>query len=153
MDDKVSGGFREQEESGCEDDGGDELDGDRDAVRAGIQSVLGGVVDAGGNHETQGDGELIAGDDGTTNLAGSDLGHVQDDDGRDETDTETSDDTADGEESNGGGSQLESNTDGKDTAASDDGSPTSEPVGEVTGENGAEEGTGGEDGDDERVVG
>jgi hypothetical protein len=73
VDDEVSGGFWEEEESSCEDDGWDELDGDRDAVRAGIQSVLGGIVDAGGNHKTQGDGELITSDNGTTNLAGSDF--------------------------------------------------------------------------------
>jgi hypothetical protein len=153
VDDEVSGGFWEEEESSCEDDGWDELDGDRDAVRAGIQSVLGGIVDAGGNHKTQGDGELITSDNGTTNLAGSDFWHVQDDDGRDETDTETSDDTADGEESNGGGSKLQSNTNRKDTTAKNDGGSTSEPVREITSDNSAKEGTSRQDRDDERVVG
>jgi len=73
VDNEVSWRFWEQEESSCEDDGWDELDGNRDAVRAGIQSVLGCIVDAGSNHETQGDGELITSDNGTTNLAGSDF--------------------------------------------------------------------------------
>jgi len=73
VDNEVSWRFWEQEESSCEDDGWDELDGNRDAVRAGIQSVLGGVVDAGGGHESNGDGKLVASNDGTTNLAGSNL--------------------------------------------------------------------------------
>lgn len=73
VDDEVSWGFWEDEKSSCKDDGGNELDGDRDAVGAGIKSVLGSVVDARGDHETNGDGELISSDNGTANLAGSDF--------------------------------------------------------------------------------
>ena len=73
LDDEVSWGFWEDEEPSRENDGRDELDGDRDAVGARIQSVLGRVVDARGNHEPNGDGELISSNNGTTDLAGSDL--------------------------------------------------------------------------------
>jgi hypothetical protein len=73
LDDEVSWGFWEDEESSREDDGRDELDGDRDTIGARIQSVLGGVVDAGSNHEPNGDGELISSNNGTTDLARSDL--------------------------------------------------------------------------------
>jgi hypothetical protein len=73
VDDEVSWGFWEEEESSCEDDGWDELDGDRDAVGAGVQSVLGSIVDAGGDHETDGDGKLISSNNGASDLAGSDF--------------------------------------------------------------------------------
>jgi hypothetical protein len=87
------------------------LNGDRDTVRASVVTVLGGLVDAGGEEETDGDSELVAGDDGTTNLLGRNLGHVQDDGGGDDTDTETGDGTADDKKGYGGGGDLKDDTD------------------------------------------
>ena len=80
LDDKVSWRFWEQEETSGKDDSWDQLDGNRNSVGATIKAVLGGVVDAGCDHQADGDGELVTSNDSTANLAGSDLGHVQNDD-------------------------------------------------------------------------
>lgn len=150
--DKVAGRFREKEETDGEDDGPEELDSDGNAVRARVVAAVDCVGDNGSQHETDGYGELVAGDDGTTDLLRSDLRHVENVDGRDETDTDTSDQTTNDKERNGGRSDLENDTNGEDTAASNDGKTTTEPVGKSTGDKSTEEGTGREDRDDEGGV-
>ena len=59
------------------------LDGNRDTVATAVGTVLGGVDNARSEQETDGDAELVAGHDSATDLAGGNLGHVQDDDGGD----------------------------------------------------------------------
>lgn len=100
--DEETGGLGEQEQAGTQDQGPQHLDGDGDAVGARVLAVLGGVVNARGQEQTDGDAELVAGDDGTADLAGSDLGHVQDDDGGHEADTESCDQTAGNEQAQAG---------------------------------------------------
>jgi len=65
-----------------------ELDGNGNSVGTGVGPVLGGIDNATGQQQTDGDTELVTRHDSTSNLAGRDLGHVQDDDGRDEPDTD-----------------------------------------------------------------
>ncbi len=60
----------------AEDHGPDELDGDGDAVGARVEAVLGGVDDDGGEHDADGDAELVAGHEGAADLAGA-LGGVR----------------------------------------------------------------------------
>jgi len=148
------GRFGEKGDTATEDESPSELDGDGDTVRTGVETVLGGVHDTGGEEETDGNVELVARDDGTTDLAGSNLGHVENDDGRDESDTETGDKTSSNNQTQTRvGSDLENDTDGEDDAAGNDGQTTSKVVGQVTSDDGTEECTGGEDRDDERFVG
>lgn len=59
--DVETGGFGEEEETRGEDDGPQKLDGDGDAVGAGVVAVLCGVDDAVGEQDTDGDAELVAG--------------------------------------------------------------------------------------------
>jgi hypothetical protein len=151
--DEVTGRLGKEEETNSKDDGPDELDGDGNAVRARVGAVLSAIVDAGGSHETNGDTELVSRDDGTTDLAGSDFGHVENDDGRDETDTETGNQTANNEESDSGRGDLQGDTNHEDTATADDGSTTTKPIGKITGDDGTEKGTGRENRSDERLVG
>ena len=99
--DEVAGGFGEEEETEGEDEGPQHLEGHGDAVGAAIGVVLGAVVDAGGEEEADCDAELVAGDDGAADFLGGDFGHVEDDDGRDEADAETGDETAGDEEAVG----------------------------------------------------
>ena len=87
LDNEVSWRLWEHEETSGEDDSWDQLDGHWDAVGAAVEAVLGSIVDARRNHQTEGDGELVTGNNRATNLAGCNFGHVQNDDGRDETDT------------------------------------------------------------------
>ena len=87
LDDEISGGLWEDEETSSKDDSRDQLDGNRDSVGAAVEAILGGVVDAGCDHQAEGDGKLVTCNDCATNLAGCDLGHVENDDGRDETNT------------------------------------------------------------------
>lgn len=79
--DPVSGRLGEEEETEEEDESGHELDADGDSVRARVASALGGVGDARGDEETDGDHELVSTDHGSSDLSGRNLGHVEDDDG------------------------------------------------------------------------
>lgn len=149
---EVTWGLWEEDKSNTEDQGPEHLERNRNAVSTSVQSLLGAVVDARSEKETDGDAELIAGDQSTTNLSGADLRHVQNDDGRDETDTETSDETTGDNETETLDSSLEDNTDEEDTAAQDDGGSATNPVSEVTSDQSTEEGTGRENGGDEGLL-
>ncbi len=60
--DEVARRFGQHEHAAEEDDGPSELDGDGDAVGAGVVAVLGRVVDNGRQEQADGDGELVASD-------------------------------------------------------------------------------------------
>ena len=87
-----------------------ELDTDRNAVLASVTAALDAVVDAGGKQKADSNAELVAGDERTTDLLGTDLRHVENDDGRLETDTDTSDSTTSDQEVTTTGSNLENHT-------------------------------------------
>ena len=87
----------QEEHTSVENERPDELDRKRDTVRGVVRAVLGGVVDDGSEQETDGDGPLVAGDDGTTDPLWGTLGLVHGDEGRDETDSSAGEDTADEE--------------------------------------------------------
>lgn len=70
-------------------------------------------------------------------------GHVQNDNGRDESDTETANDTARAHKTEASRGSLENATDDEDETAHDDGGSTSDEVGEVTGDESAEKSTAG----------
>ena len=150
--DEETWGFWKKSKTNSEDQSPGELDTNWDAVGSGVVAVLDGVGDDGCKHQTKGDGELVARDNGTTNTLWRDLGHVQNVDGRHESDTDTCNQTADNELRNSHGRDLNDDTDGEHTAAGNDGGTTTDPVGKGTGEDGTEESTGGKDGDDERLV-
>ena len=149
---KISWGLGEEDESGSEDQSPQHLETDRDAVRARVGVVLRTIIHARGDQKTKGDAELVAGDYGTTHLSRGNLGHVQDDDSRDEPDTKSGDQTACHQETQGGGSGLEDDTDDENDAPNNDGGPTSDPVSHVSADQGAEESPGREDGCDERLL-
>lgn len=126
-------GLGEEEETRAEDDGPKELDADGDTVGAGVVAVLGRVDDAVGEQDADGDGELVAGDERAADLLGRNLRHVEDDDGRDEADTDTCDETTDDEEGQLVSTRdLEDATDAEDDTASDDSDAATEEVGKVT---------------------
>ena len=150
--DEETGGLWQEEETGREDDGPQELDGDGDTVGSGIIALLGGVDDAVGKQDTNGDAELVTGHESTADLLGRDLGHVQNDDGGDETDTETSNQTANDHDGKSGGGSLQDGTNGEDTTSEDNGWATTNEVGDVTSSDGTEEGTAGQNGGHERLV-
>ena len=52
------------------------LDGDGHAVGGMVITVVGGLVDAGSEQQTERDGPLVSADDGTTDGLWSNLGHV-----------------------------------------------------------------------------
>lgn len=161
-----------EHETTTKDDAPGELNSDRNAVAASVGTVANGVVDAGRNEQTESNAELVAGDERTANLLRANLRHVQNDDGGLETDTETGDDTTSNEESESVRSSLENHTcrslasiqaivawfaekftDEVDRAASDDGPLAADHVGDITGDDSTEEGTGRKDRDDERLGG
>ena len=144
--------FWKESESNSEDQGPGELDTDRNAIGSGIVAVLHSVGDDGCKHQTNGDGKLVARNNGATNTLWSDLGHVQDVDGRNESNTNTCNQTTDNELWDSHSRDLDDDTNGEYTATSNDGSTTTDPVGKSTREDGTEERTGGQDGNDERLV-
>lgn len=68
--DEEARGFGQEDHADEEDEGPGELDGNGDAVAAGVAAVGSGVVDDGGEEEADGDGELVGADDGTTDPFG-----------------------------------------------------------------------------------
>lgn len=149
---KVTRRLGKNEQTNGEDQGPEHLQRNGNSVRPGVRAILSTVVDAGSQHQTDGDAELVSRDNGTADLAGRDLRHVENDDGRDETDTETGDQTTDDQQGDGSGGRLENNTDNENTTSSDDGCPTPEPIGQITSDESTEECTGREDGCDERFL-
>lgn len=133
-----------EEETDGENDSPKELDADWDSVRSSIVAVLGGVDDAVGEQDTDGNAELVTSDEGTANLPWCNLGHVKNDDGRDESNSETGNDTTNGHENDSSGSGLKNGTNGEDSASHNDSWATTDNIGDVTSSDGTEEGTGGE---------
>lgn len=80
------------------------------AVFATVGAVLDCVVHAGSDEKTKSDGKLVSSDEGATDLLGANLGHVQNDDGGLETDTDTSDETTSNDEAKTSGSSLKNHT-------------------------------------------
>ena len=66
--DEVAGRIWEEEQTTAKDDTPGELNADGDAIRAGAIVVFGGIVDAGGQQETDGDTELITGNKSATDF-------------------------------------------------------------------------------------
>lgn len=66
--DKVTWGVWEEEETTSEDQTPGELDTDGNAVSASVGAVLSSVGDASSEKQTDGDGELVTSDEGTTDL-------------------------------------------------------------------------------------
>lgn len=69
--DEVSGGVGEEEETTTKDDSPGELNTNGDLVRLHAVVLLGTVDDTGGEEETDGDTELVTGDESTTDLLGA----------------------------------------------------------------------------------
>jgi hypothetical protein len=151
--DKVTRRVGKEEETTSKDDTEDELDTDGDAVGGGAVDVLGTVVDARGQQETNGDAELVTGNESTSDLAGADLRHVKNDNGGFETDTETGNETTSNNQTETVRGNLENNTDDVDGTSNDDSPTTTNGVGDITSDESTEESTGRENGSDERVVG
>ena len=108
--DVVPGRFRKACNTTAEDETPGELNGNGNAVLATVGTVLDAVVHAGSDEETQSDGKLVSSDQGTTNLLGANFGHVQNDNGGLETDTDTSNETTGDDEAKTSRSGLENHT-------------------------------------------
>lgn len=70
-------------------------------------------------------------------------GHVQNDNGRDEANASSADDTASAHNTQASGSSFKNATNGEDSTAGYDGCSTPNEVGEVAGDESAEKGTAG----------
>ena len=99
-------------------------------------AVLGGIVDDGRKQQTDGDSPLVAGHDGAPDPLGRALGLVHGDEGGDETDTETCEDTANNEGRNVVGASLESDTKAEDDAGELNTVPTTDDIGDGSAEKG-----------------
>ena len=93
-----------------------------------ILAILGSVVDDGSEKETDGDRPLVPGDDGTTDPLWRALGLVHGDESRDQTDTETGEETTDDEGCPVVSAGLESDTKREDNACDNDTDTTTEDI-------------------------
>ena len=121
------------------------------AIRARVHAVLGAVVNAGCKEQTNGNGKLVASDDGASDFPWAAFGHVENDDSRDEPDTESGNQTTGDQETQTCGCSLQDDTDHEDGASNDDGQPAADEISYITGNDGAKESTGGKDRGDEGV--
>lgn len=144
--DVVTGGLGKEEKAATENQGPGELDSDRDAVGTGVAAALGSVNDNRSQHDTDGDAELVTRNESTTDLARGNLRHVENDNGGDETDTDTSNETTGNDGAESGrvvGNHLDNNTDSVDDASGNDSPLAAHPISEITSDESTEEGTAG----------
>ena len=95
---------------------------------------------------------MVTRHDGTTDLPGGNLGHIQDNDGGHESNTEPSNETAGDEKTESVGCGLEDDTDDEDDATKDNGGSATIKVGKITGNESTEESTRREDRGDQRFL-
>ncbi|KAH3674048.1 hypothetical protein OGATHE_002028 [Ogataea polymorpha] len=141
LEDVVSRRFWEQDESDSKNDGPDELQSNRDSVGAGVVSVLGAVVNTGREQQSDGDEELVTGNDGTSDFLWRNFRQIQNHHGRNKTNTNTCYNSSYGKQSHRGGGNLERNTDRVDTAAGHNNGSSSKHVGQVSGTHSTKKGT------------
>lgn len=154
--DEVTRGLGEEEKTATENQGPGELDSDGDAVGTSVAAALGSVDNDRSQHDTDGDAELVTRNESTTDLARGNLRHVENDNGGDETNTDTSNETTgnDGAESSRvAGNHLDNNTDSVDDASGNDSPLAAHPISEITSDESTEEGTAGQDRNNEGGVG
>lgn len=130
---------------------------DRDSVRSSVGPVLGGVNDTGSEEETDGDTELVSRDDGSSDLSGCDFRHVENDDGGNESDSDTRDQSSSNdlkvskkedwstanthETETVGRGGLENVSNAEDSTSRDDGPSSTDPICQITSDEGTEEST------------
>lgn len=135
-------------------DGPEHLDSNGNAVRAAVLAFLGSVGNTRGEQNANSDAELVARDDCASNLLRGNLGHVEDDDSGDEADTETGYQASRHDQAKARGrSRLENDANDEDDAAQNDGRPSTGEIGDIASNDGAKEGTGGQNGDNQGLVG
>ena len=139
----------QEEQTGGQDDGPEKLNADGNTVGTRVVAVLGSVIDAVGEQDTDGYEELITRHDSPADFAWSDFGHIQDDDGGHEANASASDKTANNHKGESGRGDLHNDTNGEDNATCDDGAPSADEISNVTTDDGTEKGSRREDGRDE----
>lgn len=103
-----------------------------------------------GDEQTDGDAQLVRTDDETTNPLGQRLGLVHGNLNRDETNTKTSEESTSNEHALLSGSDLENDTEVERNSSTDDDTPlATSPVGNETSSQSTDEGTDGENRDDQ----
>lgn len=152
---EVSWGVWEEEESTAKDDSPSKLDGNWDSIRTAVLSVLGCVHNTGGKQDTKSNAELVSGDQGTSDLSWANFAHVEDNNGRFETDANASNETTSNDYAQvaatlNSSDHLDDNTEHVDAAAHDNGPLSADDFSHVTTNECTEESTSGENRDDER---
>ena len=141
-----------EEEASSDDNGPQELNCDGNSVAASVEAVLCGIHDTVGQENANGDAELVTSYQSSSNLLWCDFRHVENDDRADETDAGTADDTADGHDGDTGRCGFQDTSDGEDEASCDDCGSSTNEISDVASHDGAEEGSGGEDGGGEGLL-
>lgn len=144
--DIVTRRVRKEEQATTKDESPGELQSNRNTIGSGRVKVLSSVDNAGGEQQTNGNTELVTGDERTADLARADFRHVKNDDSRLEANTETSNETAGDDSSESITStsdHLNNHTDAVDDAAHDDSPFSPNAISQVTGNQSTEECTAG----------
>jgi len=150
--DVPSGGLGDEDAANKHDDGPRKLHRNGDTVGAGVVAVLGGVVDNSSDQQTDGNGELVAANNSTTDPLGRGFRLVERDGCRNHADSVASEETTGNEEGNISGDGLENDTDAEDNIGSDQTIDTTKEISCGGGGESTEKGTSGQDRDDERLL-
>jgi hypothetical protein len=95
------------------------------------KTVLRGVDDAVCEEDTDGDAELVSGDKSTSDLLWCNLGHVQDDNSRNESHSSTTDDPTGCHDANARRRSLQDTSNGEDQAAQNDGGTSTDEISNI----------------------
>ena len=147
--DEPTGGFGEDKEESAKDESKNKLDTDGDTPCAGVVAVLSTVRSKRGAKETDGDSPLVTGNNCTTDPARSSLGLVHGDNSGENTDTETSNDTATDENTEISSGHLHDDTNAEDDESNLHTPSSTKDVGNGSTGKGTDEGTSGKDRDNE----
>lgn len=148
-----AGRLAHDQHAGAHDSGGDETDAHGDAPRALGLDGLGAVVDTVGDEDTEGDEQLVGGDESTTGLAGRGLGLVHGRQDGERADAETVNKTANDDlVPLVGGGDAHDVADDVDDAPEGDGELAAEPIGDGGGDQSANQAAGAEHGDHQTLT-
>lgn len=142
---------KDEEETG-EDESESELNTDGDTPCTGVLAVLSTIRSKGSAKKTDSDSPLVTGNNGTTDPARSSLRLVHGNNGGENTDTETSNDTTTDEDTKISGGHLHDDTNAEDEESNLHTPSSTEDIRDGSTGESTDEGTSGENRDNERGV-
>ena len=150
--DQVAGSFWEYGHSDEKNDSPSELDSNRDSIRSGVVQVLRGVVNNGGEQQSDCNSPLIATDDCTSDPFRARLGLIERNRCTKQTHTKPSEETPGDKQWDCGRDSLQDNTDTENSRVEDHTHASSQDIGNGCAEQSSEECAGAKNGHNFRCL-